>query len=127
MLPPSRKLLQRGLPERPRLVVIWMTPFAAAVPYCAAAAGPFRTSNVSISSGLMSLNRDGTCPPTPIVVDPVVPLLPIELLNRIPSTTIRGSLVNEIDEAPRMRIRDPEPTVPPACCTSTPGTLPLNN
>src|SRR6202171_2571484 len=111
MLPPSTKVVQRGLPERPCLVVICITPFAAAVPYCAAAAGPLRTSYVSTSSGLISLNRDGTCPPTPIVVDAVVALFPMELLKRMPSTTISGSFVREIEVAPRILIRDPAPVV----------------
>jgi hypothetical protein len=38
--------------------VIWITPFAAAVPYIAAAAGPFRISMLSISSGFRSFIRE---------------------------------------------------------------------
>jgi hypothetical protein len=36
-----------------------MTPLEAAVPYSAAAAGPFTISILSISSGLMSFMREG--------------------------------------------------------------------
>jgi hypothetical protein len=32
MMPRSAKAPYDGAPERPRFVVIWMTPFAAAVP-----------------------------------------------------------------------------------------------
>jgi hypothetical protein len=48
---------------RPRFVVMTTTPFAAAVPYNAAADGPFTISMPSISSGLMSLARLGCAPP----------------------------------------------------------------
>ncbi len=47
-----------GTPPEPRLVMTWMTPFDASVPYNAAAAGPFRISIDSMSSGLRSLIRE---------------------------------------------------------------------
>jgi len=51
--PASEKKLITGLPTRPRLVVIRITPFAASVPYSVAAEAPFTTSTDSISSGVM--------------------------------------------------------------------------
>src|SRR5258708_22079236 len=94
-----------------------MTPFDAAVLYSAAAAGPLMISMFSISSGLMSLKRDGRWPPTPIVFDE-------ELLStRMPSMIRRGSFDNEIEVEPRMRIREPPPAVAPEGSTETPGAL----
>src|SRR5829696_2542895 len=118
--PTSPKPSQRVLPERPRLVVIWMTPFDAAVPYKAAAAGPFTTSMVSISSGLMSLIRDGNWPPTSIGEDSGV------LSSRTPSTMISGSLEREMELEPRMRTRVPAPLSPADVCTTTPGARELS-
>src|SRR5829696_3758177 len=118
--PTSPKPSQRVLPARPRLVVIWMTPFDAAVPYSAAAAGPFTTSMLSISSGLMSLIRDGNWPPTSIGEDSGV------LSSRTPSTMISGSLEREMELEPRMRTRVPAPLSPADVCTTTPGARELS-
>ena len=54
-------------PGSPRLVMMLITPRAASVPYNVDAAGPLRTSMLSISSGAMSLNRD-TIPVCPLLV-----------------------------------------------------------
>src|SRR4029077_14717 len=89
MLPPSLKISHLVLPGRPRFVLYTMTPLAASVPYRTAAEGPFTTSIDSLLSGLMSLMREGTCPPTPIEFE----LAPFS--TRIPSTMITGSLDNE--------------------------------
>ena len=42
---------------RPRFVMMLITPAEASAPYSVAAAGPFTTSMLSMSSGLMSFNR----------------------------------------------------------------------
>jgi hypothetical protein len=78
LIPASPWMDHCGAPARPRLVVITMTPFAASVPYSVAADGPFTTSTLSISSGLMSFTRLGRLPPP-------VPAPPIVLVMRTPS------------------------------------------
>ena len=45
-------------PSTPRLVMIWMTPLAASVPYKVAAAGPLMISMLSMSLGSMSFNPE---------------------------------------------------------------------
>ena len=97
-----------------------MTPFAAAVPYSAAAAGPLMISMSSISSGLMSLKRDGSWPPVPCADDCG------ELSARMPSMMSSGSLESEIELEPRIRMREPAPISPAAVCTTTPGTRELS-
>src|SRR5689334_21370481 len=54
--PVSVNQLQRVVPERPRRVVITMTPLEASVPYSVAADGPFTISTFSISSGESELS-----------------------------------------------------------------------
>ena len=108
---------QRGRPARPRLVVIWITPLAAAVPYRAAAAGPLRISTFSMSSGLMSLSREGLCQVEMLVKLSV-------RVARTPSITRSGSLESDTLFAPRMRMRCAVPAVPLFCVTDTPGERP---
>jgi hypothetical protein len=74
----------------------------------------------SISSGLMSLNRDGSCPPVPCAVDSD------ELSTRMPSMISSGSFESEIELEPRMRMREPAPVSPADVWTTTPGTRELN-
>ena len=119
-VPVSPNVSQRVLPARPFFVVTWSTPFAAAVPYSAAAAGPLMTSMLSMSSGLRSLMRDGNCPPTSIGEDSGV------LSSRTPSTMSSGSLESEIEFEPRMRTRVPAPLSPAEDSTTTPGARELN-
>ncbi len=119
-VPPSLKKSHLVLPGRPRLVLYTITPFAASVPYSTAADGPLTTSIDSMSSGLMSLRREGTCPPTPTEFE----LAPFS--TRMPSTTITGSFESVTLFAPRIRIRAPVPVVPPDGCTSNPGVRPVN-
>ena len=95
----------------PRFVVITTTPFAAAVPYSAAADGPFTISMLSISSGLMSLTRLGCAPPVKRLE------LPTSAVIRMPSMTKIGSLLRLIDATPRMRVRLPEPVCVPVVTT----------
>ena len=52
VIPPSPNPDQRGELAVPRFVLMTMTPFAAAVPYNAAADGPLMMSTDSMSSGL---------------------------------------------------------------------------
>ena len=52
-----------GVLLRPRFVNTWMTPADASEPKSVAAAGPFRTSMRSISSGLRSERRSSPAPP----------------------------------------------------------------
>lgn len=78
------------------------------------------TSMLSMSSGLMSLRRETTCPPvpTPVLKSPsAVARLPTSLLARIPSTISSGSLLSDTELTPRMRILDPVPDVPVDCWT----------
>ena len=88
-LPPPRAVnSSRGRPAFPFLVVIWMTPFDASVPYSVAAAGPFTTSIDSMSSGLMSLSRDGVkrgSPPGPVVLNCAGTPPACALFTRMPS------------------------------------------
>ena len=74
-----------SLPSLPFLVVIRITPFAALLPYNAAADGPLNTEILSISSGLKS-----AIPSVPAFPSPMIPLsvFPMFVLNNgIPSTT----------------------------------------
>ena len=57
--PPSAYRFQRAGPAEPRFVVMSTTPLDAAVPYTPLAAGPFRISIDSMSSGFRSLSRFG--------------------------------------------------------------------
>ena len=66
--------------------------------------------------------RDGACPPDA----PSPPSAFATLSMRTPSTTMIGSLRSERLVAPRIRMRDPVPVVPPLCITSTPGTWELS-
>src|SRR5206468_1152484 len=104
-----------GAAAAPDFVVIRITPFAASVPYSVEADGPFSTSMDSISSGLMSLKRDGTC------WFPAKASDWASVLTRIPSTYTRGSFDNEGLEEPRIRIRLPPTLLPLPTFTNTPG------
>ena len=95
-----------------------ITPFAAAVPYNAAAEGPFTISMLSISSGLKSFIREIDCPPFP------KPLLCEPFSTRMPSTTSSGSLVREMLLEPRMRILLAVPAEPLALMICTPAARP---
>src|SRR5260370_35200025 len=97
-----------------------MTPLAPPVPYNPLAAGPSATCTVSTSCALISLRREGVCPPTPTDADAG------PFSTRMPSTTSAGSFDRETLLEPRMRIRVPLPGVPPADCTTTPGTRALS-
>src|SRR5437773_482961 len=108
--PPSAYAVHLVGPGRPCLVRIWITPFAASVPYSAAADGPFTTSTDSQSSGFRSLRRDGAWPPEA----PRPPSALGTLSTRTPSTTMIGSLRSDRLVAPRIRMRDPVPVVPAA-------------
>ena len=82
---------------RPFLVVIKITPFAAAVPHKPAAAALFNTSTDAISFGLISLKRD--CSDTPWV-DP-----PRLLLNTgLPSIITKGWVLPVMVLCPRIWI-----------------------
>jgi hypothetical protein len=74
-------------------------------------------SMFSMSSGLMSLNREGSAPPTSSELTSA----PVEaVLRRTPSTMTSGSLLSETEFEPRMRMREPVPVEPPEDCTVTP-------
>ena len=94
-----------------------MTPLAASVPYRTAAEGPLTTSMLSMSSLFRSFNRDGAWPPVKFSRLPLCGALS----TRTPSTTMIGSLRSERLVAPRIRMREPLPVVPPLCMTWTPG------
>ncbi len=88
---------------------------AASVPNNTLDEGPLATCTDSKSSGLMSLMRDGTWPPTPTDEDDEVFSI------RTPSRTRTGSLESDTLFDPRIRIRVPVPLVPPLGSTVTPG------
>jgi len=62
-----------------------------------------------------------------MVFAPLTLSCPTLLLNLMPSTMINGSLPSEIELAPRILMREPPPTVPPACATSTLATFPVSS
>ena len=70
-----------------------------------------------MSSLFRSFKRDGAWPPVKFSRLPAWG----ELSMRTPSTTMIGSLRSERLVAPRIRMREPVPVVPPLCITSTPG------
>ncbi len=107
-------------PGVPRFVVMRITPFAASVPYSVAAAGPFTISMDSMSSGLMSSSRDGSCPPEKREKSS-------EVFTRMPSTYTSGSFDSDMLLAPRMRIRLPMPGVPLELKTWTPAVRPWSS
>src|ERR1041385_9451034 len=99
-----------------------MTPFDASVPYNVAAAGPFAISTLPMSSGLKSLNREIELEPKSWLVGPEAKFAS----TRIPSTYTSGWLESEKLDAPRMRMRDPDPTAPVAGWIRTPAARPFN-
>src|SRR5258708_38962163 len=78
-----------------------ITPVEAAVPYSAAADGPFTTSMDSISSGLMSLIRLGFVPPIPMLEELLSAVM------RVPAATDSGSFVGGRLLVPRIPARAP--------------------
>jgi len=93
--PCSTRKVHRASFALPCFVVIRMRPFAAWVPYSAAAAGPLMTSTDSMSSGLMSSRTEKSWPPAP------APML-VALSIRAPSTMMIGVLSSPRLELPRM-------------------------
>ena len=118
--PCSTQKFQRVSPVVPRFVVIRITPFAASVPYSVAADGPLMISMFSISSGLMSLRRDGAWPPVPSEDEATPPLA------RTPSMKMSGSFDSDTEFAPRMRMRVPVPVVPELWRMLTPAVRPCS-
>ncbi|MNR03506.1 hypothetical protein D3C85_1194010 [compost metagenome] len=105
----------------PFLVVIITTPFAASLPYKAAADGPLNTEIDSISSGLMFEI------PSPVCPMPVNKSLGWVLVNEgmgIPSTTYNALLFPEIDFVPRITTLALPPTPEELALMVTPATLP---
>src|SRR5258705_2229581 len=91
-----------------------MTPAEASAPYIVAAAGPFTISIDSMSSGSMSFSRSYDWPPVKNCGEPWA-------VTRTPSTYSSGSLLSEIDDAPRTRICVDAPDEPEAAVTETHG------
>src|SRR5688572_4344469 len=56
------------------------------------------------------------------LAEPANPLLSIGT----PSITIRGALLAEMEDPPRIKMSEPEPGAPPLEVMVTPGTLPIN-
>src|SRR5213075_3150699 len=87
------------------LVVIIITPSFALDPYKAAAAPPFSTVILSISSGLM---LDKPSPPSAVTPPPLTPAdaasLKLVLSTGTPLITINGLFVPLMDDCPRIRI-----------------------
>ncbi len=94
-----------------------MTPLAAAVPYSAEAAGPFRISMLSMSSGFRSSMADGSWSRE----NPKDRGL---LSTRTPSITRSGAFDSEMELLPRIRIRAPAPVFPLLCVTTAPAVRP---
>ena len=111
-----------SFPSLPFLVVIRITPFAALLPYNAAADGPLSTEILSISSGLKSAMPSVVALPSPNTSLPV----PKVVLNKgIPSTTYNALLSPSIDLAPRITTRVEPPAPPALLLIVTPAILPL--
>ena len=123
-----------NLPSCPFLVVIRTTPFAALLPYKAAAEGPLRIEILSISSGLIPefftvLYSYCVSASVPALPSPMIPLsvFPILVLNKgIPSTTYSALLSPSIDLAPRITTRVAPPTPLPLLLILTPAILPFS-
>jgi hypothetical protein len=97
--------------------MMWITPLDASVPYSVAAAGPLMISMLSMSSGLKSLIREITLELNACTLGPV----DCALSARTPSTTRSGWFASEKLLEPRIRICDPEPTMPVPGVMTTPG------
>src|SRR5262245_30699088 len=102
----------------PRFVLTTITPFAAAVPYSAAADGPLMMSIDSISSAWRSPTRLELVAKLPVTVP---------LSTRTPSTIMSGSLVSDSDARPRTRIGWLAPAIPAPRKTWTPAVRALSN
>ena len=111
------------LPSLPFLVVMRIAPFAALLPYKAAAEGPAKTLMLSISSGLKSAMPSLLTRPSP-----KTPLSepPLKLNKGIPSITYNTLLLPSIDFAPRIITRVAPPTPLALLVMLTPATLPLS-
>jgi hypothetical protein len=124
LTPPAAKSAHFGVPCFPRLVVMTMTPLADCVPYSVAAEGPFTISMLSISSGFRLFRKFGRPPPMKVSLSaPAMFGLPCS--TRTPSTITSGSLESDADDKPRIRTREPPPTVPFDAIMVTPAVRPL--
>src|SRR5438552_16371482 len=95
-------------PALPRFVLITSAPFAASMPYSAAASGPFSTVSVSMSCEFRSAARLVKSTPrllnavTELLSDASTPVLTVRLSIGRPSTMISGWLLLLIELTPRM-------------------------
>ncbi|OAV72362.1 hypothetical protein Barb7_03119 [Bacteroidales bacterium Barb7] len=104
-------------------VVIITTPLPARLPYKAAAAGPFNTDMLSISSGDISEM------PEPLSTRLLPHISAVELLKLsigTPSTTMSGWLFPLMELFPRIKILVEPPTPVPFCRICTPATFPAS-
>ncbi|MOA22975.1 hypothetical protein D3C78_1435730 [compost metagenome] len=93
-----------------------IAPFAARMPYKAAAAGPFNTETLSISSEFISIARlEGVASEKELVM--LGRISCVELSTGIPSTTNKGELLPKTDVLPLMRTEEEPPGEPPLFCT----------
>src|SRR5436309_590543 len=110
-------------PARPRLVLITIAPFAASMPYSAAASGPFNTVSVSMSCEFRSAARLVKSTPrllnavTELLSDASTPVLTVRLSIGRPSTMISGWLLLLIELTPRMTRDEEAPGTPDVLVT----------
>ncbi len=121
------------LPDLPRFVVMTIAPFAASMPYSAAASGPLRTVIDSMSSGLMSAAR--LVKSTPRLLNAVeepgrsdgrAAVFSVLLSIGSPSTIMSGWLLLLIELMPRIVIDEDAPGTPDELTTFTPATRPCS-
>ena len=111
--------------------MITIAPFAASIPYKAAASGPFKTTILSISSGFKSAERLVKSTPRLLkaVNDPgaseaKTPVFNVLLSIGKPSIIINGWLLPLIELTPRMVMEEEAPGTPDELFTSTPAIRP---
>ena len=117
-------------PALPRFVLITSAPFAASMPYSAAASGPLSTVTVSMSCEFRSAAR--LVKSTPRLLNAVVellsdastPVLTVRLSTGSPSRMINGWLLLLIELTPRITIDEEAPGTPDVLVTSIPATRP---
>ncbi len=100
-----------------------MTPLDPRDPYIAEAAASFSTSYDSISFGLrFTSGFNPVSAPSPAPTEELPPV--VGLVTGIPSTTTNGDVLAVIEDAPRIRIVDEEPSAPVFDVNCTPEILP---
>src|SRR5207237_6056422 len=115
-------------PALPRLVLMMIAPFAASIPYSAAASGPLSTVTPSMSSEFKSAARFVKSTPrllnavVELLSDASTPVLTVRLSIGSPSTMMNGWLLLLIELTPRMTIEEYATGTPEVLVMSMPTT-----